>query len=292
MTRTEERLRSAFADAAATVRPETLRPLTLAAPDRSRRTRWIVPLVAAASAGVLVAGVATLRGTETGPARPSATSLPPPDLSALTSPRVRAATRGVLKVTTGARRCGTKAEGTGFVYAPQRVMTTAHTVSGSRDPVEVSISGGRRYQARVVLYDPRRDVAVLAVPGLRAPTLTFNSAGRSRAAAVIAGYPPHAAVLMANPARIRARQIASGPDIYRSPSPVRREIFALLANVPDGRSGAPLLAADGTVYGMLFAAALDADDTAYALTAQELAQDAQAGRTAEKAVSSPGCSRI
>ena len=292
MTRTEERLRSAFADAAATVRPETLRPLTLAAPDRSRRTRWIVPLVAAASAGVLVAGVATLRGTETGPARPSATSLPPPDLSALTSPRVRAATRGVLKVTTGARTCGTKAEGTGFVYAPQRVMTTAHTVSGSRDPIEVSISsGGRRYQATVVLYDPRRDVAVLAVPGLRAPTLTFNSAGRSRAAAVIAGYPPHAAVLMANPARIRARQIARGPDIYRSPSPVRREIFALLANVPDGRSGAPLLAADGTVYGMLFAAALDADDTAYALTAQELAQDAQAGRTAEKAVSTQGCSR-
>jgi hypothetical protein len=144
---------------------------------------------------------------------------------------VRAATRGVLKVTTGARTCGTKAEGTGFVYAPQRVMTTAHTVSGSRDPVEVSIpSGGRRYQATVVLYDPRRDVAVLAVPGLRAPTLTFSPAGRSRAAAVIAGYPPHAA-------------------------------------------------------------ALDADDTAYALTAQELAPDAQAGRTAEKAVSTQGCSR-
>ena len=36
MTRTEERLRAALADAAATVRPETLRPLT--APRRSLRT--------------------------------------------------------------------------------------------------------------------------------------------------------------------------------------------------------------------------------------------------------------
>jgi S1-C subfamily serine protease len=154
-------------------------------------------------------------------------------------------------------------------------MTTAHTVSGSRGPVEVSLASGRLvYRATVVLYDPRRDVAVLAVPGLHTPVLTFGPAGESRAPAVVAGYPPGSSVLAMVPARIRARRIASGPDIYRSPTPVRREILSIRANVPDGRSGAPLLAADGTVYGMLFAAALDTDATAYALTAQEITQAA------------------
>jgi S1-C subfamily serine protease len=296
MSGTEDRLRSALADAARTVRPETLRPLTVAAPDRPRSTRWIVPLVAAVSAGVLVAGVATLRDQgagrrhETGPVYPPATSVPPPDVSAVTSARVRAATRGVLRITATAPACGRKTVGTGFVYASERVMTNAHIVAGSRGPVEVSLpSGGRRYQATVVLYDPRRDVAVLAVPGLRAPVLTLNPAGASRAAAVIAGYPSSSA-LVANPARIRARQIAVGPDIYRSPSPVRREIFSLRANVPDGRSGAPVLATDGTVYGMVFATALADDETAYALTAKEITPDAQAGRTADQAVPTQGCS--
>jgi S1-C subfamily serine protease len=180
--------------------------------------------------------------------------------------------------------------GTGFVYAPERVMTNAQIVAGSRGPVEVSApSDARRYQATVVLYDPRRDIAVLAVPGLRAPALTFNPAGASRSAAVILGYPSYSA-LVANPARIRARRIAVGPDIYRSPSPVRREIFSIRANVPGGRSGAPLLATDGTVYGIVFAAALDADETAYALTAKEITPDAQAGRTADQAVPTQGCS--
>jgi S1-C subfamily serine protease len=296
MSSTEDRLRSAFAEAAQTVRPETLRPLTVAAPDRPRSTRWIVPLVAAASAGVLVAGVATLRDHgagrrhPTGPAYPSAPSVAPPDLSAMTSARVRAATRSVLRITATAPACGRRTVGTGFVYAPERVMANAHTVAGSRGAVEVSLPTGRRpYQATVVLYDPRRDVAVLAVPGLRAPALTLNPAGASRAAAVIAGYPSSSG-LVANPVRIRARQTVVGPDIYRSPTPVRREIFSIRANVPNGRDGAPLLATDGTVYGMVFAAALDTVETAYALTAKEITQDAQAGRTADQEVSTQGCS--
>ena len=296
MSSTEDRLRSAFADAARTVRPETLRPLTVAAPERPRSTRWIVPLVAAVSAGVLVAGVATLRDQGTGrprqpdPVHPSAPSVPPGDLSAATSTPMRAAMRGVVKVTP-APTCGRKPEGTGFVYAPERVMTTAHTVAGSRGPVEVSTPSDRRpHQATVVLYNPRRDVAVLAVPGLRAPALTFGPAGASRTAAVIVGYPSGSSTSVMIPARIRARQTVTGLDIYRSPTLVRREIFSVRANVPDGRAGAPLLATDGTVYGMVFAAALDADETAYALTAKEIAPDAQAGRTTDQAVPTQVCS--
>ena len=57
MTRTEERLRAALAETAATVRPETLRPLT--APRRSLRrwTRALVPMAAALAAVLVIAGV-------------------------------------------------------------------------------------------------------------------------------------------------------------------------------------------------------------------------------------------
>ncbi len=57
MSRTEERLRAALAETAATVRPETLRPLT--APRRPLR-RWpraLVPLAAALAAVLVIAGV-------------------------------------------------------------------------------------------------------------------------------------------------------------------------------------------------------------------------------------------
>ncbi len=54
-------------------------------------------------------------------------------------------------------------EGTGYFYAPERVMTNAHIVAGVKDPdVEV---GGRKLRATVVLYDADRDIAVLRVPG-------------------------------------------------------------------------------------------------------------------------------
>lgn len=58
-------------------------------------------------------------------------------------------------------------EGSGFVYAPEHVMTNAHVVAGIDDP-SVRVGGvGPAYDARVVLFDPDKDVAVLYVPDLR-----------------------------------------------------------------------------------------------------------------------------
>jgi hypothetical protein len=90
------------------------------------------------------------------------------------------------------------------------------------------------------------------------------------------------------PARIRAKQWAKGPDIYHA-GQVRREIYAIRGVVEPGNSGGPLLATDGSVYGVNFAAALDKDDTGYALTASEVAPDARAGLDATDAVSTQAC---
>jgi S1-C subfamily serine protease len=61
------------------------------------------------------------------------------------------------------------------------------------------------------------------------------------------------------------------------------------AVVLPGNSGGPLLATDGEVYGVVFAASTDTADTGYALTAPEVAADATAGERATGGVSTQGC---
>ena len=56
-----------------------------------------------------------------------------------------------------------------------------------------------------------------------------------------------------------------------------------------GNSGGPLLAPDGDVYGVVFAAAVSLKSTGYALTAAEVANDAARGEQDTAAVSTEGC---
>lgn len=209
----------------------------------------------------------------------------PPDSRVLRSPAVLASRASILKVRGVAASCSKQVEGSGFVYAPQRLMTNAHVVAGVRQPrVEVD---GQALPARVVLFDPARDVAVLYVPDLRRAPLGFAGQARAGDSAVVAGYPqdgPFTAVA----ARVRNRQTARSPDIY-SEGTVTREIYALRSVVRPGNSGGPLLSPDGRVYGVVFAAATDNPETGYALTAAQVRQDARAGTAATGRVSTRGC---
>jgi S1-C subfamily serine protease len=63
----------------------------------------------------------------------------------------------------------------------------------------------------------------------------------------------------------------------------------LRALVRPGNSGGPLLATDGRVYGVVFAAATDDNETGYALTASEVRSDAESGAAATTPVSTQGC---
>ena len=56
---------------------------------------------------------------------------------------------------------------------------------------------------------------------------------------------------------------------------VTRQIYSVRALVEPGNSGGPLLAPDGQVDGVVFAAAVGVKDTGYALTASEVAPDAR-----------------
>jgi S1-C subfamily serine protease len=211
----------------------------------------------------------------------------PPDLSQAETPEIAAAAQSVLKVTGNAQACGRQVVGTGFVYSPERVMTNAHVVAGVEAPAVQILGEGRTYDARVVAFDPRRDLAVLAVPGLEAAPLDFTTGGERGDDAVAAGFPRSGPFDLA-PARIRERIDARGPDIYNS-SQVTREVFSLFAEIEPGNSGGPLLAADGSVYGVIFAKSLDDAQTGYAITAEEASAVAQAGIEAASPVGTGAC---
>ncbi|MEV5709586.1 hypothetical protein [Actinoallomurus sp. NPDC052274] len=62
MTRTEDRLRQAFTDGARTVRPETVRPLSL--PKPRRRSSWAVPAMSAVAVALSVALIVMITGRQ------------------------------------------------------------------------------------------------------------------------------------------------------------------------------------------------------------------------------------
>ncbi|MGD0705041.1 MAG: MarP family serine protease [Trebonia sp.] len=211
-----------------------------------------------------------------------------PDQAVLNDPGYLAARNEVVKVRGTAPSCDRSIEGSGFVYAPQHVLTNAHVVAGVVSAGQtVTTRDGKVYPAKVVLYDPQVDIAVLYVPGLNLTPLQFDDQGEAGAEAVVAGYPlDHAFTEVA--ARIGGMQNAVGPDIYQTGT-VDRQIFEIRATVEPGNSGGPLLSPAGKVYGVVFAAAVGNQDTGFALTASEVSADANAGATQTVPTSTQGC---
>jgi len=214
-------------------------------------------------------------------------NVPAPDPAVLNQAGVVKARNSIVKIVGNAPSCGKQIEGSGFVYAPQHVMTNAHVVGGVTHPT-VQIGGeGRLYHATVVLFDSTSDVAVLYVPALQAAPLSFDTQGASGDSAVVAGFPedgPFTPVA----ARIRQQIEAQGQDIYQR-GDATRDIYSLFAQVLQGNSGGPLLTTGGEVYGVVFAKSLEDSSTGYALTATQVAPDAQRGKNATAAVDTQGC---
>ncbi|MPZ84816.1 MAG: MarP family serine protease [Actinophytocola sp.] len=210
----------------------------------------------------------------------------PPDPALQSSAVVQRVAPSVLKIHAKAPSCSRALEGTGFVIAPERMMTNAHVVAGTSE-VAVETDDGS-FDARVVHYDPDTDVAILAVPGLPAPALPFaGEAATSGQDGIVLGYPldgPYTA----SPARVRDRINLTGPDIYDA-STVTREVFTLRALVRSGNSGGPLIDTQGRVLGVIFGAAVDESETGFALTANEVHEELEEAPRMSRAVGTGNC---
>jgi S1-C subfamily serine protease len=214
-------------------------------------------------------------------------SVPPANSAVLASAGYLDARSRVFKIRGTAPSCSRIIEGSGFVYSPDHIITNAHVVAGVTQGLDVFTENGTASRATVVFYDPQVDIAVLYVPGLNMSPLSFAGQAQVGADAVVAGYPlDHA--FTAVPARVGGIQDATGPDIYQT-SQVTRQIYEVKATVEPGNSGGPLIAPNGTVYGVVFAAAVGVPDTGFVLTAAEVAPDARAGSNSTVPVSTGGC---
>lgn len=195
----------------------------------------------------------------------------------------------IVKIIAAEPQCGQQSQGSGFVYAPGHVLTNAHVVAGARSVLIAGDGSGASIglRARVVLFDPNTDVAVLDVPGLARTSLAFAGQVTAGAPAEVIGYPLNGP-FTPTAARVAAHQLVTGPNIYFDTT-VTRRVYVLRAIVRPGNSGGPLLAPDGKVDGVVFASSTTDPDTGYALTARQVITDARAGASATRPVGTHNC---
>ncbi len=171
---------------------------------------------------------------------------------------------GVVKVLAGGG-CPLGHEGTAFVVAPGEVVTNAHVVAGA---TVLTVAG---YRASVALFDPISDIAVLRVPGLRAPALRLSSVRPAPGTpARVVGFPLDGSRTLA-PAQLRGTVTGSGRDIYNRVL-VTRTYLVVAASIAPGNSGSPVIVR-GRVVGVIVSKSLGQNLIAYAIPTSSVARD-------------------
>ncbi|GAB0103447.1 acid resistance serine protease MarP [Nocardia sp. JMUB6875] len=214
------------------------------------------------------------------------TAVEPPDGSVLQLPVAQQLQSSVLRIRGIAPSCQRQLEGSGFVVAPERIMTNAHVVAGT-NTVSVDTARGP-LPATVVLFDSSKDVAILAVPGLNAQPLELAPAdATSGESSIVLGY-PGGGRYTASAARVRETLNLKGPNIYRD-ADVKREVYTIRGQVRAGNSGGPLVDTDGRILGVVFGAATTDDDTGYVLTLDEVRPELNSAASQSTAVGTGSC---
>lgn len=197
------------------------------------------------------------------------------------------AAKSVVKVKGSAVACAQSQSGSGFVVAPNRIITNAHVVAGVDDP-QVEI-GDNTYPAQVVYFDPQNDIAIVAVTKLGIAALPVAATVPVGTVTIVAGY-PRGGPYTAKVAVIQQVSKISISDIYGNRK-INREVYYLGSDVQQGNSGGPVISATGAVVGLVFAKSSSTNNLGFALTMTELAPVSAAAPTYSEAVSSGRCTK-
>lgn len=186
-----------------------------------------------------------------------------------------------------AQGCGAISAGSGFVVQPGFVVTNAHVVAGG-EVISVRDTAGT-HDAVAVHFDPDLDLAVLSAPSSTAPPLPWAGTPSQRGTqGATLGFPGGQRDLAVKAAAVRDRQQAVGRDIYGRGT-VSREVLTLAAEVRRGDSGGPFVTGEGTVGGVVFAAAPADPGTGYALTVEQVRPDVQSATARNTQVGTGPC---
>jgi S1-C subfamily serine protease len=211
--------------------------------------------------------------------------LPAPRAAIARDPDVRRAASGVVKIQGTA--CGLGIEGSGWIAREGVVVTNAHVVAGQDDTTAQLGGDGPRLSARVVVFDPHDDIAILRVAGLGGRALPIASQSRSGASGAVLGFPEN------GPYDVRAGRVGATREVLTQDAygrgPVRRAIVTLRGTVRPGNSGGPLVDARGRVAATVFAATRGGTPGGYGVPNSVVERDLrQAG---DGAVSTGPCAR-
>jgi S1-C subfamily serine protease len=207
-----------------------------------------------------------------------------PDLGSFNTV-VKATEPSVVKVEgTG---CGGIVEGSGFVITNGKIVTNAHVVAGVRSPKVIDANG--LHDTRVVWFDPDVDLAVLQVGNLAGRPLRITATEQpANTPAVVLGY-PGGGDFTAGAAAIIDHFTAYGRNIYGQHNTLR-DVYSLQAKVIPGNSGGPVVGADGSVLGIVFATSTTYNDVGYALTGHQVANELATAEQATATVGTGSCS--
>jgi S1-C subfamily serine protease len=216
-------------------------------------------------------------------------SLPPAPVTIpplVDTPGIRQATSVTSKVIATGCNGGAEA-GSSWPVAAGYLVTNAHVVAGS-STIEVITANNNHFSAKVVLFDPNTDLAVLYVPGfvLQPLTIVDQDPARGTAGAVI-GYPGGNAEQVVA-AAVSGTEMARGYNIYGD-ALVTRDIEVLSARIIPGNSGGPIVNDAGQIIGVVFAQSTTQANVGYALTIPQIDKDLEAARGKTSAVSTEGC---
>jgi S1-C subfamily serine protease len=187
------------------------------------------------------------------------TPVAPPDSAIARDPDVLAAGDSVVRVLGTA--CGLGVEGSGWVAAPDLVVTNAHVVAG-QDDTTITTEDGAEIDATAVLYDPRNDLALLRVEA-PLPALESSPDPARDTGGAILGYPENGPY-SATPARLGETRTVLSEDSYGR-GPFERSIVSLRGDVRSGHSGGPMVDSRGRVLGTVFASTTSTPNGGYAI---------------------------
>ena len=207
-----------------------------------------------------------------------------PDASIIRDPEVQAAASRVVRVTGVA--CGMGIEGTGWVAAPDIVVTNAHVVAGEVVTQVQPEGAGIPLPARVVVFDEKNDIAALRVSDLRLPPLSLAEPRNNEPVAIL-GFPEN------GPFDIRAGRVAGTQRVISNDAynrgPVERTVTTFKGFVRQGNSGGPAVNEEGTVVATVFASRADSDNAGYGVPSTLVQQTVDLAQERRNPVSTKEC---
>jgi len=193
----------------------------------------------------------------------------PPTVRGVTTPA------GVVQVE-GSHGCAFNTIGTGFYVSPTEVVTDAHVIAGQH---RITVGG---HLARVAIFDPRHDLAVLVVPGSYGAALPVASSLPLPGGLLsVPGYQTATPVRSAAPGYYEGVVTTPGRSIY-SGGIFMRQLEVIAANVTPGNSGSPVLSANGVV-GVVLAKSSVSNSLAFAAGLTALRHDLAVVRPSSRA---------